>query len=189
MFLNWNGVGATLKTQAVGGAGLTLPPIMACTGPYLLINSGTGGSTISTSGELINGAPRSTFIIPPYTSAIAWPYSNFGTWGWGIVCIPPSPNIAKAQITTGTSSTVAAGVTRVIFDAGAIGAYNLTTNATPYDGQVLELSTNGTITTLTITAGSGTIQGSATATVASFSAAQGASWVYEGATTNWLRRY
>jgi hypothetical protein len=144
------------------------------------------------------GASSATLLIGPYvfsgaypgpiiqSSIAATPLLLAGGSGNGqVVLMSPLAETASVRQTTGSSSTVAAGIGIVILD-GVSATYGLTLPAAPLNGQAVELECGSAVTTLTVTPGSGqTLKGTAT----SCSATIGHKWRYFTANTSWYMLY
>lgn len=103
----------------------------------------------------------------------------------GVTTIFPGGTADQSEtlISTGSSSTVAAGVGRVILDG--VSTYTLTTMASPLDGQLLSLECGGTAT-ITVSANSGqSIKGSTTGCTVD----QGHQWRYNTSNTTWYKDF
>lgn len=96
-------------------------------------------------------------------------------------------------VAAGTVTAADAINSMLLNPAGTIATFAITMPANPIDGQIFELSSTQTVSTLTMTANAGQIiQGSAVAgsiTIASFGVTNGASWRWILALTQWVRRY
>jgi hypothetical protein len=98
------------------------------------------------------------------------------------------------EVTSGTNVTVPNYTTTVLLNpSGTVSAFNVTMPANPMDGQIVEISSTQTITTLTVTANvAQSIQNSASGgncTISSFGVSVGASWRYILGLTQWVRRF
>lgn len=96
-------------------------------------------------------------------------------------------------VAAGTVTAADAINSMLLNPAGTIATFAITMPANPIDGQIFELSSTQTVSTLTMTANAAQIiQGSAVAgsiTIASFGVTSGASWRWILALTQWVRRY
>ena len=164
LFPFWPIIGGASYCAATGNNGVCTSTIPA--GPAM-----TGNETIPVNTNATNFGPSNAFI-------------SLRTLGGLPVTVVPVTT-APAGI---SASSISGGV--LYTSATTITAANITLPTSPVDQQIYRLSSNQTITTLSVTAATGTSMGTnvaPTALTASTTASQGYEFIYNAADTKWYR--
>ena len=168
------------KIAALGGGGSGTITQLTSTGGTIAITSTTGPITnIEAIGTPIASLPVGySFIV----DTDVFVFEHVATTTTYSVTLGQLYSGVKEVITT-LPHTIPAGTRRCLLHGVATGG-TLTLPAAPFDGQVVEISTDAAIAAITLAA-SHTIVGAIT----TFAAAGGVSYYYEASLTSWERRY
>jgi hypothetical protein len=178
------------------GSTVTGAVLPAAQGPYGLVPGSTQGTSIGICGQTIPAGPpdlTGNELIPADTGlANGQPPATVTIPS--ILLGPSLPvYLALTAATSPNSYTVPAGVGTVeILAAAALSPTTIQMPAAPFDTQVLRLTSDATIATLTISPNTGqTIQTDAlvTALTPSTTATYGYGFIYRASNTTWYRLY